>query len=252
MDALKGEVIEGQGNTEANWRSSLPLQSLPVIDLPALLGARRRLVVVAPHPDDEVLGCGGLICSAIEAGYELSVISLTDGEAAYPDDHNWPPSRLAAVRRAELAAAVSALGGDPDRITHVGIADGRIAANLDKALAALAHLGPLDTVLVTWASDGHPDHEAAAQAVLMACARSGAKPIQYPIWAWHWADPDSAAFLGKHARRFVLSEQALARKKQAIDAFRTQVGTSVPAPPFPILPAHVLARFQRPFEVYLT
>ena len=46
----------------------------------------QRLVVVAPHPDDETLGVGGLIASTSERGGRVLVVSLTDGEAAYEQD----------------------------------------------------------------------------------------------------------------------------------------------------------------------
>jgi LmbE family N-acetylglucosaminyl deacetylase len=252
MAALKGEPIQGQGNTEDAWADSRLLRDLPEIDLTALLGDSTRLVVVAPHPDDEVLGCGGMMAAAIQAGVELLVVSLTDGEAAYLDDPAWPPQRLAPVRRNELLDAVRALGGDADNIAHVGIADGHITACIDRAVAALAQVRRRDTVLVTWARDGHPDHEAAAQAAQQVCARMGARLIQYPIWCWHWADPEVADFLRGGARRLCLSASDQARKHAALAAFATQIGTSVPLPASPILPPHVLARFQRPYEVYLT
>lgn len=252
MAALKGEPIEGHGNTEDAWADSALLRDLPEIDLASLLGDSARLVVVAPHPDDEVLGCGGMIAAAIQAGVEVLVISLTDGEAAYLDDPVWPPQRLAPIRRGELLNAVRALGGGADDIAHVGIADGHVAACVDRAIAALAQVRRRDTVLVTWASDGHPDHEAAAQAAQQVCARMGARLIQYPIWCWHWANPDSADFLRHRARRFSLSASDQARKRAALSAFATQIGTSNPPPASPILPPHVLARFQRPYEVYLT
>lgn len=252
MAALKGQRIQGQGNSEDDWAASQALQALPQTTLEGLMGHCTRLVVVAPHPDDEVLGCGGLMASAIDAGYGLDVVSLTDGEAAYPGDPGWPAARLGPARRVELRHAVLALGGDPERIAHAGLGDGQLGARLAEALAALDRLSRQDAVLVTWACDGHPDHEAAAEAARMACARSGARLVQYPVWAWHWADPRAAAFLRPGAVRLPLSQATLARKRAAIAAFRTQTGQASPAPAAPILPARVLSRFLRPYEVYLT
>lgn len=252
MDALKGEVIEGQGNSEEDWAASEALRALPEIHLVDLLGNSTKLVVVAPHPDDEVLGCGGLVASAIDAGYDLDVVSLTDGEAAYPDDPYWSAPRLAQARRAELRDAVLALGGNPERILHAGLGDGQLNRRLADAIATLDRLSRDDAVLVTWACDGHPDHEAAAEAAQIACARSGARLIQYPIWAWHWADPSAAAFLQQGAVRLPLNPTVLARKEAAIASFRTQTGRVSPAPTAPILPAQVLSRFLRAYEVYLT
>jgi hypothetical protein len=63
------------------------------------------IVVVSPHPDDEVLGAGGLICSAARAGQNLIVLSVTDGEAAYPD---W--KGLDRIRQREVSDALNVLG----------------------------------------------------------------------------------------------------------------------------------------------
>ena len=55
---------------------------------PAILGANSRVMVLAPHPDDEVLGCGGALAMHVDAGHHVDVIVLTDGAAAgkrYPD-----------------------------------------------------------------------------------------------------------------------------------------------------------------------
>jgi LmbE family N-acetylglucosaminyl deacetylase len=74
-------------------------------------------VVVAPHPDDEILGCGGLLRHAAEQGMEVRVVAVTDGEACYPDEHWWTPERLRSARRAELAAALGELGIRPDPLS---------------------------------------------------------------------------------------------------------------------------------------
>lgn len=95
MEDLAGRPIEGAGTPEAAWRAAPFLSALPRVTLPQLLQGSQRLVVVAPHPDDEVLGCGGLIAAARAAGMPVLIIALTDGEQAYPDEPGWRPQVLA-------------------------------------------------------------------------------------------------------------------------------------------------------------
>ena len=80
MDAVNRQ-IEGGGATEAQWAASEWLQALPLQWPEALFADAQRLVVVSPHPDDEVLACGGLMALAAQAGVAITVISVTDGEA---------------------------------------------------------------------------------------------------------------------------------------------------------------------------
>lgn len=72
--------IEGDGTPETAWRAWPPLAALPRLD-PA--GVRRALVV-APHPDDEVLGPGGTLAVLAAGGTAVAVLALTDGEASHP------------------------------------------------------------------------------------------------------------------------------------------------------------------------
>jgi len=251
MDAVRGERIAGQGNSESVWQGASALKSLPESSLAHLLGGACRLVIVAPHPDDEILGCGGLIATAVAAGYDVLLIALTDGEAAYPEDRHWHPRALAPVRRAELVAAGRELGVQAGQVIHLGFPDGQLRTHCHEAANAVAaYLQSTDAVFVTWRNDGHPDHEAAADAVALAAEDTGAMRIEYPIWAWHWADPIDAPFLGSRSVRLPLSAESAAAKRRALDCFRTQTGQCEPAPAQPVLPAHVLARFKRDFEVY--
>lgn len=247
-------VISGCGRSEQEWSRSAPLQTLAQTSVDGLLADAQRLVVVSPHPDDEVLGCGGLIASLMQqraGATPLLILSASDGEAAYADDPSWPPDRLAAARRQELIDALAALGAASARVVSLALGDGALSARREALQAALAQqLRASDLVLVTYAGDGHPDHQACAQAAVAAAALCGARLVQYPIWAWHWSDPDSAPFL-RGALKLALSETARERKRHAIAQFRTQTGHSDPTPRAPILPPWALARFHRPFEVFL-
>jgi LmbE family N-acetylglucosaminyl deacetylase len=104
--------------------------------------------------------------------------------------------------------------------------------------------------LATWRGDGHPDHEAVGRAAAAACAATGAILLEYPIWTWHWAEPDDERVPWHRARRIELPPRVQAAKSHAIAAFRSQITALGPAPgDAPVLPPHVLDRFARPIEV---
>ncbi|MFL6586685.1 MAG: PIG-L deacetylase family protein [Luteimonas sp.] len=244
--------IHGDGTPEWAWRTSAWLQALPTVSAEAWLADASRLVVVSPHPDDEVLGCGGLIATARTSGIPVRVVSVTDGEACYPDSPVWPQAHLRAARRQELERALAVLGVDPSEIDTLNLGDGRVCER-EQALARL--LPPLlsagDRVLTTWRDDGHPDHEATARAVDQAAAQTGARVEQFPVWAWHWLSPGAASAPLSGARRCMLSPSARQAKAAALACFVSQLQRDAPGMPAPILPPHVLERFDRDFEVVL-
>jgi len=146
---------------------------------------------------------------------------------------------------------VDALGLTAAGIVHLGIADGEVSADTSRLADMLAELTmPGDLVLVPWLHDGHPDHEAAARAGLEAAARRGVRCLQYPVWGWHWLSPGQVA--ASWAAPKLLDIQAVrGAKQQAIACFRTQTGAVERLAAAPILPPHVLERFNRSVEVYL-
>jgi LmbE family N-acetylglucosaminyl deacetylase len=248
---MSGRQIQGAGTQEAAWQAAAWLEAADVTWLDALLPPLARLVVVAPHPDDEVLGCGGLIHDAATAGREVCIVALTDGERAYPDEPAWPPERLAPARRMELHQALAALGAGDADVHHMGLGDGTLADLHDDMVQVLASLcGPRDVLCVTWGRDGHPDHEAASRAARAVARQQGFALFEYPIWGWHWADAAQSPF-GDGLLRYELDAPARAAKQAAMRRFATQTGEVSPAPSTPILPPAVLQRFQRPFEIYL-
>ena len=243
--------IHGEGTPEAAWQACDALWQRAPMPLPQLLGSAARLVVVAPHPDDEVLACGGLMALAAEAGVAVQVIAVTDGEACYPGEPWWTPERLAGARRLELHAALTALGVAEVFVRHLGMRDGAVEeheADLTQVLAALLRAD--DLVLTPWRHDGHPDHEAVARATLGAAARVGARPLEYPVWAWHWLAPEQLPAQWPRPLLLDITHAAVA-KQHAIRCFATQTGEVAHLHASPILPAHVLARFARHREVYL-
>jgi len=111
------------------------------------------VLVLAPHPDDEIFGCGGVLAQAVDAGAEVRVVVLTDG-AAQGD---------AATRQAESAEAARRLGLPVPEHWNLGDrtlapGDPRLAARIR---ALLEEVRP-HVVLVPSPAEVHPDHRALA------------------------------------------------------------------------------------------
>ncbi|HEY0179117.1 MAG TPA: PIG-L family deacetylase [Dokdonella sp.] len=251
MEAVTARRIAGRGTAESRWLRSSWVRRMPRTDASALLDGAGRLVVVAPHPDDEVLGCGGLMKLASGCGREILVVSVSDGEHCCPGDPFWTPERLRRARRRELDAALAALGLGAARTLALGVDDGGVLDSLARVAEQLSQqLRAGDRVLATWACDGHPDHEACSRAARIAADARGCRLLEYPVWGWHWAEPSSPELNAVRAWRLDLPDDVLSAKSRAIACFATQTGDCQPAVAVPVLPPHVRRRFERPFEVF--
>ncbi len=238
-------AIEGPGTTEQEW-----LPFLAGLDLPALplQPPPTRAVVVAPHPDDEVLGVGGLLALLQAAGTRVEVVAVTDGGASHPGG-SLSPDELVPLRRAETRSALRALGL-PGGVTALGLPDGGAGA-LEEPVSEALRLQPDDWLLAPWEHDGHPDHEAVGRGCATAAQRDGARLLAYPVWAWHWDRPGGALPWAR-AHRVDLPADVRAVKDAAVQLFATQVRPIGPRPQdAPVLPPAVLARFARDVEVVL-
>ena len=249
--------IEGEGTPDASWQAWGGLRDLRPVSAAALVPPGRRAVVVAPHPDDEVLACGGLLQLLAAQGSPTVLVAVTDGAASHPGSAIFPPEQLARLRPRETEAALGALGlggaaGKPaPPMVRARLPDGAVAASIGQLQTLLGQmLRPDDVVFVTWRHDGHPDHEACGLAAAMAARACRATLIEMPVWSWHWAAPGDARLPWPRARRLDLGEDVLRRKRDAVGCFTTQLhddpSTGQPA----ILPAHVLARLLHPYEIY--
>lgn len=244
-------VIRGRGTTEAAWRACNHLGTLPAVTLEALVPAGSRAVVVAPHPDDEVLGAGGLMSHLAQAGRDLLIMPVTDGTASHPGSSRWTPERLAQERPLETVRALALLGLSRIRLHRLGLHDGQLAeqeALLTRQVAL--QLRPGDVVITTWRQDGHPDHEATGRACAAAAQQAGAQLIEMPVWAWHWARPGDPRLPWSRACRLPLSPDVEQRKRLAVAAFTSQTRPDPTSRSGCVLPPSALARVLRPYEVF--
>ena len=164
--------------------------ALPLASLDALVG-RGGLVVVAPHPDDESLGCGGLIAAARAAGRPVQLVVISDGCGSHTHSRLYPPETLRALREAETLRAVAILGLAAEDVTFLRLPDAHVpsegpaAEAAAEAVARAAAACGAGAVFVTWRHDPHCDHKAAAAIVGLARPRMpGVRVYEYPVWGW--------------------------------------------------------------------
>lgn len=243
--------IVGQGTPAEQWRAWRGWSAVRRVPAAQVVPPGSRLVVVAPHPDDEVLGAGGLIAQAAALGRDLLLVAATDGEGSHPDSSAWPRVRLAFARARETRHALRLLGARAMSVVRLRLGDGTLAAQgrrLSGCLRAL--LRPHDVVCVTWRYDGHPDHESLARATRAAVLHHGVTCLEMPVWGWHWSRPGHAPMPWHRALRVTMSPVLQARKGRALAAFGSQLTDDESTGRPPILPPWALARVLGPQETF--
>jgi LmbE family N-acetylglucosaminyl deacetylase len=170
----------------------------------------QRVLVVAPHPDDESIGCGGAICLHRQRGDEVRVVFLTSGERytdATPQDTN------RAAREAEADAAGRVL--DVQGVEFLRLPDLGLSENVEVAARRLAPVlaerAP-GIIYLPHPAEAHPDHAATLPIVRAALAGAPPELRGYEVWSpltdYHWVED-------------VI--EVMARKLRAVRCYRSQL-----------------------------
>ncbi|HXP00354.1 MAG TPA: PIG-L family deacetylase [Luteibacter sp.] len=185
----------------------------PVID------RSTRLLVVAPHPDDESLAAGMLIQRVLGAGGRVDVLLLTDG-----DDNPWPQrwmerrlvidaaarARWGARRRKEVGAALARLGVGPDHLHAFGWHDMQVTEELrlrhGQAVGAMRRVVERtrpNLVVIPDLGDTHPDHGSAHVLARLALAATGstADVLTYMVHGTEQSAPEDLLVLDADPER---------------------------------------------------
>lgn len=245
-------LIQGSGTAEAAWQAWLQSGGISTCLLREWVPRTARLVVVAPHPDDEVLACGGLVAMHRDQGGDVAVIAVTDGEASHADSPLWNAAALAVARHGERTAGLRQLGVPADVVTRLALPDGGVVHyTLRLALKLQMLLRPSDVVVTTWRLDGHPDHEATGLAASLACPVVGCRLIEAPVWMWHWANPGDPFVPWHRMQRLPLKPHAHEQKQAALAAHASQLD-ALQRPGGPVLDRAIVARARRADEYYFS
>ncbi len=98
MDVINSPVgdrlIYGNGTTKRAWQQWSGLQSLQTLVPEQAFPAGQRILIIAPHPDDEILGCAGLIQQLSTLEREILLVAVTNGTQSHPDSQLYTPQQL--------------------------------------------------------------------------------------------------------------------------------------------------------------
>ena len=212
---------------------------------------------VAPHPDDEALGCGGTLARLVAEGARVGIAWVSDGGLSHPNSPSHPRPKLAALRETEALNAAHALGigqtyfqrlpdGELPFPDHDGFAEAVASAR-----AILAEFAP-QTLLLPWRRDPHRDHRASWLIWASAARDEHLRRLEYLVWAFEraaqteWPRADEARAFRVDIAPF------LPRKRAAIAAHQSQISDLIDDDPTAFrLSPEVLAHFDKPFENWI-
>jgi LmbE family N-acetylglucosaminyl deacetylase len=236
--------------THARWRDA------PIVDLHTLIGDR-PILILAPHPDDETIGCGGLIRQAVRAGNDVFIDILTDGSRSHPHSKVFDRARLSALREEEAVAAVTRLGLGEGALRFWREEDSHLASEDDDTARLTATLRTrieatrAGAVFVTWTDDPHCDHKAAFRLAVRSLREIVAPPrlYAYPVWSWT-IDLERNASEGDVFRLAIGGDLEI--KRRALDCHESQLGKIIKDDPEGFcLSAENIALFMQPFETFI-
>jgi LmbE family N-acetylglucosaminyl deacetylase len=222
--------------------------------------ANKRVLVVAPHPDDESLGCGGLVATLARTGSAFCFVFVTDGGASHPGSRAWPRKRLVDRRRDEAMEALRRLNAGDADANFLALADAampvRGSALWNEACVRLAKIIERfkpGLALVPWRRDPHCDHRASWRLTKDSLQLADACPtvLEYPIWLDEFGEEQDRP-RDDEARLVVFDiASVLEAKRAAIAAHRTQTTTLIDDDPNGFhLTRAVIDRLARPTERY--
>ena len=242
------------------------LQTSKVFNRSALVfePAAEAVLVIAPHMDDEIIGCGGTLAKHVARGGSVTVVFLTDGaaggaapDAAAPDRAAEP---LTEVRKREARLALAVLG--IRQLEFLEGTDGALSPTpelVDK-LRAILRLGRFDVCYLPFFLEAHPDHRVASR-ILLDAADGEARGLQcmgYEIWTALFpnclVNIDETAELKREALshyRSQLAEADYAHTQFGLNAYRSAAflgGSCRYAEAFCALP---LAQYREMHDAYM-
>ncbi|WP_461116387.1 PIG-L deacetylase family protein [Spirosoma jeollabukense] len=217
-------------------------------------------LVIAPHPDDESLGCGGLIAQLRALDYVVHVVFVSDGSMSHPNSKTYPAERLRDLREAEAGEALRILGVNDVDCTFLRYKDRQVPVHNQPgfleaatAIATLIDRVKPSTIFVPWRRDPHPDHRASWQITQEALRQTNSvRVLEYLIWLWELGNQHDMPDPDEMNVWKVAIDTVIDQRNQAISAHRSQVTRLIDDDPTAFyLSPELLTHFEKPRELFL-
>ena len=230
-------------------------------ELPEITGSELEscgpTLIVAPHADDESLGCGGVIALLRRMSVPVTIVVLSDGTLSHPNSVKYPPDRLRVLREDEARDAAAILGVEPNAVEFFGYLDRSVPApgspQFHEAVECVRKIlieKKVSAIFVPWRRDPHPDHRAAFE-IVTAASEGNHRIFEYPIWLGHLAEDADAPMTGEVEAVRVDISGVLDAKRQAIQAHRSQTTGLIDDDPEAFrLGPKILESFAVPYEIF--
>ncbi len=248
-------------NKSKNHIDENNLLSAPLLNASGLAQDIGRTLIVAPHPDDEALGCGGLIALLNSQDAEVHIVFVTNGGASHPNSNAYSTFKLQELRKLEAISSCLSLGVRKDNIHFMELKDSKLhelkeydKSEFSKRLNSIFKSCHFDSIVVTWRRDAHSDHRETYK-LCQTFIKQLKRPIQiieYPIWLWKNGKISDWPKYNEVEPFRLNIENALETKLNAIQQHKSQTTRMISDDPEGfILTPELLKPFLGNYEYYL-
>ena len=180
-----------------------------------------RVLVISPHPDDEVIGCGGTIVKHVRAGNKVVCLYLTDGSMRCAL-HTLESQKRTEIVKKE-ASRVKKILGFTEQIFLNSYCNGWLKFNnkiVEEIINVLQKVQP-DIVYIPWLLDRHKDHIETNRIFSVVIDRSKLHCECYAYEIWSFLEPNILVDISDCVNIKLLALNAYATALQAVDYVRT-------------------------------
>lgn len=212
-----------------------------------------KMMVFAPHPDDETLACGGTIIKKIEQRFDVYVTVMTDGRHSHDVTLGLAepsPETIAEIRAKEFNEATSILGVNPNNLIVLGFEDGKLKEHMTEArertVRILRQVRPSE-IYMPYRNDANEDHRTTYEIVAHAVTEADLLPktYEYPVWNGRTLDSELKSLV-------IDIHRELGRKIEAISKYKSQISTCFPKQEKPVLSEEFVNTFRSESETFYT
>jgi len=220
---------------------------------------RKKIIVFAPHPDDETVGCGGAIAKRISQGYDVLIVVMTDGRHAFSHSlgiHSDPsPEEVKMKRREEIKGVMKIYGLPEENLILLDFEDRKLQENAEEAeeiVAQILEKNRPEEIYFPAKQDYHKDHKATNRIVKNSIRKLGLPTTKYQYIVSHRFSRIGPIYNDllepfKHTIFMDISE-FLRLKEQALRAYMSEISIISKTQKRPIVEDH--EQYLRPYEEF--